>query len=397
MEQAGDAAAGMFLVAVSGLRSTLRMTHDPLPPPRRAASVRIRTPARLHLGMVSFGVPGERAFGGVGVMIDRPGVHLTITRTPVAGQAAAAAGAARITGAGPQAERAVFFAESCAAAWGLAAAACRIESIAVPAGHAGLGSGTQLALAVAAGMQALFGAARAEVSEPRRFTAAEAVMLARAVGRGRRSCVGVYGFSGGGLVVEGGRLVPAEGSTDDAHRGFSPLLARVTLPPEWRCVVFGLRDVVGLHGDAEKQAFATLPPVPRDVSAELARIALVSLLPAAVDGHFAEFAEAVFAYGRLAGKPFEQASAALPYASSTSRLIDTLRGWGVRGCGQSSWGPTVLACCRSQGEADALVSQFATTDLAGRYDAAVARFDTAGAVLTTEDAAADQARATGSP
>ena len=42
--------------------------------------VEVRTPARLHLGMMSFGVPEARAFGGVGVMIDRPGVQVRLRR-----------------------------------------------------------------------------------------------------------------------------------------------------------------------------------------------------------------------------------------------------------------------------------------------------------------------------
>jgi len=351
--------------------------------------------------MVSFGVPGERAFGGVGVMIDRPGVALTMT---LANPPRTDTGrgcddpSRRFTATGPLAERAVAFARMCADAWRLDGdAACSIELTMVPGSHAGLGSGTQLALAVAAGMWQLFGPPREDAAAgPRRFSAAEAVMLARAVGRGRRSCVGVYGFSGGGLIVEGGRCLPLHGAGDDDRaRPFSPLLARVVLPEAWRCVVFGLRDEVGLHGDEEKRAFATLPPVPREIAAELARIALVALLPAAVDGNFAEFSQALFEYGLLAGKPFEPVSAALPYARSTARLIDSLRSWGVRGCGQSSWGPTVLACCGSPEEADALVARFAVNEAAERYDATIARFAAQGA--TVRDCRTVQAPVTDRP
>jgi beta-RFAP synthase len=180
----------------------------------------------------------------------------------------------------------VAFARSCVEAWRLGDdAACTIEVVQVPGSHAGLGSGTQLGLAVAAGMRQLFRptATLAAPDAVVRLDTSDAVELARAVGRGRRSCVGVYGFSGGGLIVEGGRFVAADRSSDDdATRPFSPLLARVQLPAAWRCVVFGMRDTVGLHGDAEKQAFASLPPVPREISAELSRLALMELWPAAV-------------------------------------------------------------------------------------------------------------------
>ncbi len=365
--------------------------------PERQPSVRpptvceVRAPARLHLGMLSFGVPGIRAYGGVGVMIDRPGVYLRITR----GQPAAGG---RFHATGPLGDRAVAFAISCAAAWRLGdEAACTIEVLQVPESHAGLGSGTQLALAVAAGMRQLFRPNYPLADQTaRRFTASEAVELARGVGRGRRSCVGIYGFGGGGLIVEGGRFVPADrGRDDDATRSFSPLLARVPLPAAWRCVVFGMRDAIGLHGDAEKQAFASLPPVPREISAELSRIALMELWPAAVEGQFAEFSDALLRYGLLAGKPFEQASSCLPYAQSMAHLIERLQAWGVRGCGQSSWGPTVMACCESDQAADSLVSRFASTDLARQYTTLIARFDSQGAEL--REIALDQDFATGRP
>jgi beta-RFAP synthase len=361
-------------------------------PGHRAHAVDVKTPARLHLGMLSFGVPGVRAYGGVGVMIDRPGVQLRMTRgQPASGD--------RFQATGLLAERAVAFARSCVEAWRLGDdAACTIEVGQVPASHAGLGSGTQLGLAVAAGMRQLFRppATPAASDAVVRFDTGDAVSLARAVGRGRRSCVGVYGFSAGGLIIEGGRLVPADrASEDDATRSFSPLLARVYLPSAWRCVVFSMRDAVGLHGDAEKAAFASLPPVSREISAELSRVALMELWPAAVEGGFADFSAALLRYGLLAGKPFEQASSCLPYAKTTARLIERLQSLGVGGCAQSSWGPTVMACCESEEAADTLVARFAASDLARHYAPAIARFDAQGAVV--REIAADQARATGRP
>jgi beta-RFAP synthase len=331
-------------------------------------------------------------------MIDRPGVHLRMTRgRPATGD--------RFHATGPLADRAVAFARSCVEAWQLGDDgrlgdddACTIEVVQVPDSHAGLGSGPQLGLAVAAGMRQLFRPTHAAAAPDGgvRFDTSDAVQLARAVGRGRRSCVGVYGFSGGGLIIEGGRVVPADrASADDATRAFSPLLARVQLPAAWRCVVFGMRDTVGLHGDAEKQAFASLPPVPREISAELSRIALMQLWPAAVEARFEEFSDALLRYGLLAGKPFEQASSCLPHARNMADLIETLQAWGVRGCAQSSWGPTVMACCESAATADSLVERFAATELARHYHTLIARFDDQGAIV--REIPADQALATGSP
>src|SRR6516225_692886 len=69
-----------------------------------ATVVRVSTPSRLHFGMLSFGQSGVRQFGGVGLMIDEPGIRLKITR------------ADRLECVGPLAERAEQFARRIIAA-----------------------------------------------------------------------------------------------------------------------------------------------------------------------------------------------------------------------------------------------------------------------------------------
>ena len=335
--------------------------------------------------MLSFGVAGARSYGGVGVMVDRPTVHVRLRR------------ASRLEARGLHAERAVGFAQACAAAWRLGDVGCSIEVIAAPAAHVGFGSGTQLGLAIAAGMRHLFtmgsetAAAPAmphpvqDALEPTEhdwlFDIRDALEFARAVGRGRRSCVGVYGFSRGGLIVEAGRVVRPEESDDDTTRDFSPMVARVRLPSAWRCVLAIPRDSTGPSGEAERAAFARLPPVPTEVSAELARIALLELLPAAVEGKFAEFARAVRTYGTLAGKPFETESRDLPHAVATERLLELLEELGFPGCAQSSLGPAVMVCCETLDAAGQLVEVLESLGLAEHHDIVIARFDPQGAAL----------------
>jgi predicted sugar kinase len=344
----------------------------------KPTAVEVRAPARLHLGMLSFGTPAMRSFGGVGVMVDRPAVHVRLRRTDA------------FRARGPLAERTLEFAQACMQSWSLPPqSACEIDVLATPRSHVGLGSGTQLALAVAAGMRHLFrerpdeGPHEFEIhptDDEWLFDTPDALELAKAVGRGRRSCVGVYGFSRGGLIVEAGRHVPA-GGDPPGERSFSPMVARVRLPSTWRCLVIVQRDSIGLHGEPEKAAFAALPPVPQEISAELARLALMDLLPAAVEADFAAFSEAVYRYGRLAGKPFEQASAKLPHAASTEQLIELLRELGVAGAAQSSWGPAVMACCESLDAAGELVERLDALGLSKQYEMIIARFDSQGAVL----------------
>jgi predicted sugar kinase len=349
-----------------------------------ATAVEVRTPARLHLGMMSFGVPDSRAFGGVGVMIDRPGIQVRLRK------------ADRFEARGVHGERAIRFAQACSQAWGLAESGCAIEVLTAPRSHVGLGSGTQLALAVAAGMRHLFrppaGAEPPGATHPAErppqpgddewlFETADVLELARLVGRGRRSCVGVYGFSRGGLIVETGRLLGGPHADDDARREFSPMVARVRLPSTWRCVLVVGRDDLGLHGDAERAAFARLPPVAADVTAELSRIALLELLPAAVEAKFDAFAQAVRRYGQLAGRPFDPESRGLAHANATAQLLELLAELGFPGSAQSSWGPAVMACCETLEKAGQLVDALEGLGLGKHHDIAIARFDTQGASL----------------
>ncbi len=322
--------------------------------------------------MLSFGNPQVRSFGGVGVMVDRPGI--TLRMRP----------AERFEAKGALGERAIRFAQQCAEAWGLGPAACVLDVVAAPRSHVGLGSGTQMAMAVAAGMRHLFRAAEPAATHEFEvhpsanewlFDTHDVVELAAAVGRGKRSCVGLYGFSRGGLIVEAGRL--------DAEAGdrLSPMVARVRLPSSWRGVVIVQRDSVGLHGDAEKEAFSRLAPVPAELTAEMARVALMEMLPAAIEANFAAFSAALGRYGRLAGQPFESESRRLPHAQAMEHLLNLLGEMGVTGAAQSSWGPAVLACCESLDAAGALVEQFETLGLLRQFDATIARFDSQGAVL----------------
>ena len=336
--------------------------------------------------MFSFSVPGRRSFGGVGVMVERPGVQLRIRR------------ANRLEARGPHAERAVKFARACMEGWGLGDVGCSIEMVSAPAGHVGLGSGTQLGLAVAAAMRHLFRQPEAvadppapphPIQEPLEagehdvlFDTPEAIALARVVGRGRRSSVGVYGFSRGGLIVEAGRLLPAGGPPEnDATREFSPMIARVRLPAAWRCVVIVARDSAGLSGAAEREAFGRLPPVAAEITAELSRIAVMELLPAAVEGKFTEFAAAVRRYGEIAGEPFASESAQLTHAAATQQLLELLGELGIVGAAQSSWGPTVMACCPSLEAAGDLTEAIDRLGLAKHHDIVIAKFDSQGAVL----------------
>lgn len=290
--------------------------------------VEVRTYCRLHFGLTSLGHDSTRPqFGGVGVMVNAPGACLQITPSD----------SFRV--AGPSSQRVNKFAVTIAEQWHLPALSdVGIKIVSAPREHVGLGVGTQLALAVAAGLGEALGLAW---RDPLR--------LAQLTRRGRRSAVGTYGFLQGGLIVDGGH------SREDT---LGQLLHRVEVPEDWRFVLFMPTTQVGCAGTVEERAFAELPAVPLRVTAEMEQIATDQLIPALVVADFARFSEALFRYGTLAGQCFAAVQGGAFSSPQTAELIAWLRGRGIAGVGQSSWGPTVFALTADQSSAEQLVREF---------------------------------------
>jgi beta-ribofuranosylaminobenzene 5'-phosphate synthase len=289
--------------------------------------VEVRAPCRLHFGMFAFGQPEDRQFGGVGMMLNSPAVELRFTP------------ADELSIHGRLTQRVTQFIDSALRAWNIAELpSCRID-VQSPPDHIGLGVGTQLGLATAAGLRRFL-----ELPE------VQAEKLAASVGRGARSAIGTYGFQQGGLIVDAGKL-PSE--------TLGKLAARVAIPEAWRVVLARAKDTRGLAGEREVDAFASLPPVPTHVSTELMRIVESDILPAVDASDCDAFGEAVFKFGRKAGECFAAVQGG-PYASAeTARLIASIRDRGVRGVGQSSWGPTVFAIVPNDAEATSLTEWLA--------------------------------------
>src|SRR5919109_956485 len=107
-------------------------------------SVTVTAAGRLHLGFLDMNGGLGRRFGSIGLAIDRPAIRLTIRR------------AAALSAEGPGAERASRHLARLASHLGLIPAYRLTIHEAIPA-HAGLGSGTQLALAVATALRRLEG------------------------------------------------------------------------------------------------------------------------------------------------------------------------------------------------------------------------------------------------
>lgn len=291
--------------------------------PNLMPPITVQTGARLHFGLLAVQAASGRNFGGVGLMVDSPGCVLSVEASDRDECLAEPEIAARLTAWRDEYRRRCSVERR--------PPACRIRlSQRIPP-HAGLGSGTQTALALAAAMARWVG--EENVSAPE---------LARRIGRGARSALGIHGFERGGLLVEGGKRHPEE---------ISPLVARLDFPSEWRVLLIMPNDRHGLSSDAERAAFSRLAPMPTSLTETLCRIVLMELLPAIASIDFPSAASALREFGQLNGSHFAPVQGGVFADPQMAELAQWLTDQECVGVGQSSWGPTLWSLCRDESEA----------------------------------------------
>jgi len=306
-----------------------------------ARQVEVRAPARLHLGFLDPSATLGRRFGSLGLVIDGPS---TVVRLAWLGH-----GEDRVV-ANHETRH-----EAARAARHLATLreklpsprddALQLELLSTLPAHAGLGSGTQLALAIGRAYARLLGHESAGIASAE---------LAQLLGRGLRSGIGIAGFDHGGLILDGG---------PGADGRAAPVLSQLQLPADWRVILVRDPDVAGLSGDAERAALARLAPFPAERAAALCHEVLMRVLPGAADGDFKAFSAGISTLQRLLGEHFAPAQ---PHGAFTSGAVARALGWieahapaliGMPvAIGQSSWGPSGFAFVPDAARGAALIA-----------------------------------------
>jgi beta-RFAP synthase len=174
---------------------------------------------------------------------------------------------------------------------------------------------------------------------------ADCVDLARRVGRGLRSAVGVHGFGRGGLIVDGGKTDP---------EGVGTLICRFEFPAEWRFLLVTPLSTTGISGDAERDALQRLPPIAAQEIDRLCGVLIRKLLPAVIESDFEACADALCEYGGVVGQRYAALQGGIFASRQMEELAARLRHEGIRGVGQTSWGPTIFALRPSAGAAESL-------------------------------------------
>ncbi len=314
-------------------------------------SVTVAAAARLHLGFLDMNGGLGRRFGGLGLAIDRPATRLTIRRAPEPAVE------------GLEAERAGRHFAILTRHFGLTPSYRLTIQDAIPA-HAGLGSGTQLALAIATAVRRLEGLPPDDSND---------ALLLR---RGARSGIGLGLFQRGGLIVDGGR---------GAKTVTPPVVARMEFPPQWRVIVVLDPRTEGMHGRDEQDAFARLADFEAASAAEICRLVLIKVLPAVAEHDIGSFGDAIARLQEIVGDYFAPAQGGARYASAAvGRVMEELRSHGASGIGQSSWGPTGFAFAPGAKEARRLCNLTQEIAAARGLDIAICKGVNHGALVEGE-------------
>lgn len=274
------------------------------------ARVNVEAPARLHMGFLDLHGGLGRRFGSIGLCLQEIATELSAVPAPT------------LSAQGPSAELARHDTGKLLAELGMSGGVKITVSRAIPE-HSGLGSGTQMAMAVGAAVNRLFG-----LDLPPRE-------LSLLLHRGRRSGIGIGTFCVGGLIVDGGH-------SDES--GIPPILCQSPVPDTWRFLLVLDKTHHGLSGHDEIEAFQHLPPMEEGVADHICRRVLMQALPGIREGDCHAFGEAVTAIQALNGAYFSASQGGGQFSSpAVAEVVGYLQTHGAAGVGQSSWGPTGFA------------------------------------------------------
>ncbi|MCG6158080.1 hypothetical protein [Rubinisphaera margarita] len=308
-------------------------------------NVSVSTGARLHCGLFSDHRPGGKLFQGFGLMIDEPGFDLLAERID---------GDDHELGYSPDLinelaeeetsvpadlirDRFLSVIERCEARWPAVKPAIAVEFDSLIPFHAGLGAGTQFDLAIGTCWAQLAGV---DVAAPE---------LSRVLGRGKRSCIGTFGFHRGGLLID-------RGISPDEDAGIYRFAA--SLPETWRFVLVTPDQIAGYSGEQEERAFQSMPEIAPDRLDELE-----DLLQTIEEdcSSFKAFSETLQRFGNLVGDTFAPVQGGRFRHPVCETIFDCFEQAGIQGIAQSSWGPTMFGVCKDDDSVQAVIERVFST------------------------------------
>jgi len=303
--------------------------------------IRITTPCRIHLSLIDENGYTGRVDGGIGLMLDRPNVVFEATNH---------AEEFKI-------EAHKYYRESIEVINEQASKIFKAFNISnknfhfnlkryFPS-HVGLGSKTQLSLAIAIAITKL-----------KNINDASLIDLTRLVNRGGTSGIGWRGFEKGGFIVDAGHdfgkgkeketFLPSSASKES-----NPALTilRYPIPEHWRFVLVIPNVKKGAYGDEEISIFQTHAPIPKEEVNEVSHQILMKIVPGIIKNDLECFGEGL---KRIQNIGFKKIEISLQH-EIVKKTLNFFEDYGVKAFGMSSFGPSVIGIVESDLEANNLL------------------------------------------
>jgi beta-ribofuranosylaminobenzene 5'-phosphate synthase len=221
--------------------------------------------------------------------------------------------------------------------------------------HVGLGSGTQVALAVGTAISELYGLNLSPTT------------IAKLTGRGGTSGIGVAAYEFGGFLVDGGHKGKTEFLPSSASGIFGPgpIIARHDFP-DW-AIVLAIPNLHGASGKPEIDVFQKQCPLPLNEIQELCHVILMEMLPAVVEHDIESFGRSINRVQTLGFKRRE-----IELQPFCAHLVQFMRENGAIGAGMSSFGPVVYGITEGK-QLQKAVENYLNSNIGGKVRAVKAQ------------------------
>ena len=208
---------------------------------------------------------------------------------------------------------------------------CKLNIKRLIPNHAGLGSGTQLALSLVALFNKLYDLNLSQTH------------MTQLSGRGARSGIGLGAFMQGGFLVDAGK------QADDLPE----IAVRHDFPENWRIILLCDNAHVGVHGELEQEAFQTLKPMQNS----LKNMVYDHMAPALERSDLLAFGAYMADLQAYNGMYFSPVQGGKFASRDVADALAFLQKNGVACFGQSSWGPTGFAIVENENKANLYLEQ----------------------------------------
>jgi len=213
--------------------------------------------------------------------------------------------------------------------------------------HVGLGSKTQLSLAIITAITKL-----------KSIDHLSTEYLTQLVDRGGTSGIGWRGFETGGFILDGGHeygkgkekesFLPSSASSTS-----NPALtiSRHNIPNNWRFVLIIPNVKKGAYGDEEIRVFQEYAPIPKIEVNEVSHLIIMKILPGILKNDLKCFGEGL---KRIQSIGFKRIEINLQH-QIVKDLLGFFEDYGLKAYGMSSFGPSVVGVVESDSEAEELL------------------------------------------